>query len=510
MKLRFEVHKKLSQKANHPNSVKTPSSFPCFMLVFNDDWNDYSYRTWFALWYFGKGGSKKLIGELKILNTESSNTFDEIPKSFDSPLSDKFCSLGITSDYYSKLRIILKDDDLIHEVLSYLNDIAWNMSIREKFEKCSGYDFSLTRDYSSQKALKEARFLLNGVDKNNAFSFEYIFHPPYNESLNGKWKVDIPYNPRFFARIYALIGENGVGKTSLLNSFVKSMVSVGKGGFKHKPLFNALNVISSVSSDGYEKDTIRATMPYACYDLDQNYANHDTIIGAVLRISNSQATINNESPLLIYKHFMEVLLQERAEGLFYTKEYEDSVTHERLEKLSIRDDVLREQLKILSSGHLHLLAMVTYLVANLRLSSLVILDEPEIHLHPSAIISFMAFLAMILDKFNSYAIIATHSPLIVREIINDNVYQFIRVEKDNPLIAKVSFDTFGEDISVLYSKIFGYDDKNSIFSRVVANLADKGHSVSNIETIMKSAMPMNLNARLRINDITRRIAKNNA
>ena len=43
-------------------------------------------------------------------------------------------------------------------------------------------------------------------------------------------------------------------------------------------------------------------------------------------------------------------------------------------------------------------------------------DEPELHLHQNATANTMRMFYRLLEEFNSYAIIATHSPLIIQEI----------------------------------------------------------------------------------------------
>ena len=48
--------------------------------------------------------------------------------------------------------------------------------------------------------------------------------------------------------------------------------------------------------------------------------------------------------------------------------------------------------------------------------------------------------------FNSFAIIATHSPLIVREIVSDNVRVMRKVDGDILRLIPVSYNTLGEDI----------------------------------------------------------------
>jgi len=62
--LHFEVQRKHGQRADYGASVESPEQLPSFVLVFNDDWNDFTYRTWFALFYFdGEHGDGYLFHE---------------------------------------------------------------------------------------------------------------------------------------------------------------------------------------------------------------------------------------------------------------------------------------------------------------------------------------------------------------------------------------------------------------------------------------------------------------
>ncbi|MCM1140360.1 MAG: hypothetical protein NC453_17465 [Muribaculum sp.] len=200
-KIHFEVQKKKTLRADHANSVSNPSQYPSFVLVFNDDWNDYDYYTWFALWYFDEEHKKRFIGELKILHKDEENTFSAIPKSFDEPLSAEFCSLGIDSSYYLRLKAILSDTDYAYEVLSFLHDVAINIKTKEDFENVMGYQSSLLRDMSSEKAMNEAKLLLESRNPDKAYSFIYGFRVPYNKDIDCVWKVSLKYKPLKFKRI---------------------------------------------------------------------------------------------------------------------------------------------------------------------------------------------------------------------------------------------------------------------------------------------------------------------
>ena len=76
----------------------------------------------------------------------------------------------------------------------------------------------------------------------------------------------------------------------------------------------------------------------------------------------------------------------------------------------------------LSSGHGIILLTITKLVETIEEKTLVLLDEPETHLHPPLVSSFIRCLSELLMSTNAVAIIATHSPIILQEVPKNCVW----------------------------------------------------------------------------------------
>ncbi|PJN92440.1 hypothetical protein CNY89_29680, partial [Amaricoccus sp. HAR-UPW-R2A-40] len=72
--------------------------------------------------------------------------------------------------------------------------------------------------------------------------------------------------------------------------------------------------------------------------------------------------------------------------------------------------------KKMSSGHAIIILTLTQLVAQVQEKSLVLMDEPESHLHPPLLSAFIRSLSRLLHRQNGVAIIATHSPVVLQEI----------------------------------------------------------------------------------------------
>ena len=134
---------------------------------------------------------------------------------------------------------------------------------------------------------------------------------------------------------------------------------------------------------------------------------------------------------------------------------------------------LEHLINILSSGQLQVFELITYIYAHIHLSSLLVFDEPEVHMHPSFIMNFMPLLNRLLKEFKSFAIISTHTPLLIRELVQQNVYRMALDPERNPSVERVAFRTFGEDISVLYHYIFEYNESKSYFRQVIRQMINE-------------------------------------
>lgn len=513
----FEVQIKKTQRADHLNSVDFPKKKGAFVLVFNDNWNDYGLYTSFALWYF-PNGEKRLIGELKIISTKDTVTYKLIKDGF-TKLGDNFCSLGQSVSYYRNLKNLLSEKECA-DVLTSLRDCAFDKRIYEEFKADDNMNTSLFRESYAIRTFYEAPSILKGRDPEEAYTFKYTRNNPFDRRLSMDWNVQFDYDSAYFKRCIGIIGENGVGKTRMLSSFTKDFFNSNSLSFSHKPLFSGIIVINSTKHDRYpsERDIFEMRGGnndrlnhhfYRQLSLDA-FEDVNNIVDAIVGLSE-KPTLRNESIIAWFRRSLISSISPSLDNLFELKQ---TIKEEQTwDGQTIQKEVnswepkskeeLNELIRILSSGELHSLALMTFLYANIHLSSLVILDEPEIHLHPSVLINLMNCVYDVLEIYNSYAIIATHSPLIIREIVKKNVYRLKRMDGEVPTLNRVAFDTFGEDIASLYLNIFGYDESNSLFTKVVRKLAysRRKTSTEDIVRIVSDEDRVNLNARMRITQI---------
>ncbi|MBY3196098.1 AAA family ATPase [Rhizobium laguerreae] len=118
----------------------------------------------------------------------------------------------------------------------------------------------------------------------------------------------------------------------------------------------------------------------------------------------------------------------------------------------------------LSSGQKLFSFIVINILGAIRRDSLILIDEPELFLHPTLEIQFIDMLKTILDRFNSKALLATHSLVTVREVPTDCVHVLART-KDGLSIRTPPFQTFGGDMQRISSYVFGDSEASKPFER---------------------------------------------
>ncbi|WLQ16260.1 AAA family ATPase [Hahella aquimaris] len=145
----------------------------------------------------------------------------------------------------------------------------------------------------------------------------------------------------------------------------------------------------------------------------------------------------------------------------------------------------------LSSGQRLFAYIVINILGAIQKNSLILIDEPELFLHPTLEIQFVNMLKMILSRFNSKALLATHSAVTVREVPSDCVHVFERTD-EGLFIKHPPFQTFGGDVQRISSYVFG--DK-SISKPFEAWIRDKLEDYGSADELIE-AMGNELNEEL--------------
>ena len=154
------------------------------------------------------------------------------------------------------------------------------------------------------------------------------------------------------------------------------------------------------------------------------------------------------------------------------------------------DKTYRDQLfGRLSAGQRFIIAVAADVVGFIEERSILLFDEPETHLHPGLLSTLIAILDEILREYQSFAIIATHSPILLQQVPR----RYVRVLKrrgSRTTIALPSLETFGEDLGELTRHVLDLTEPEQDFHAVLDRLVADGMSAEQIEAMFERGLPL--------------------
>lgn len=141
----------------------------------------------------------------------------------------------------------------------------------------------------------------------------------------------------------------------------------------------------------------------------------------------------------------------------------------------------------LSSGYKNILFTMTGITQGLGNRSLVLIDEPETHVHPTLIGPFMQALHCLLSESSALLLMATHSPLVIQQLPSQCVH-IMRFDKEvwkeqtpeadilsASRIETPDLETFGLPQSTLTEHIYGFNmEETSVHHFVQKLMCEKG------------------------------------
>ncbi|KIZ28160.1 AAA family ATPase [Bacillus cereus group sp. Bc222] len=134
----------------------------------------------------------------------------------------------------------------------------------------------------------------------------------------------------------------------------------------------------------------------------------------------------------------------------------------------------RIPLSMLSSGELSLFLRIFDLYDYVEDNSIVLIDEPETHLHPKWIKGYVEILNRLLGTKRCHVIIATHSPLIVSDVPKNSIVA-LKNSREKIEQVKITERTLGLNYDEILSEVFGLDD-------------DKGNMIHEYAKLIESAL----------------------
>ncbi|MBS1659496.1 MAG: AAA family ATPase [Bacteroidetes bacterium] len=468
---------------------------PCFVLEY-DRWNDYTIITQFRLVYWTENRVKIFIGDVKIMTFDSTHTYEVIYKQFTS-LNYLFCSLGQSVDYYENLKKTFPSS--YQSVLLALRDAAFFPKIREEFEYHFVFIKSLLRENITERLMRTIRYELLGIDIATRFKFTYRYTPPGTDQVLDL-RFDFEYDMELAHRVYTLIGKNGTGKTRILSSIARHLAMDSSPNFSpRRPLYAKVFSVSYSFFDHHDIPEPDSSYNYVYCGLkkpDGGWLSTDELKE---RFFHSVKTIQVRKLVKEWKSILKKFTPSDFLAALFIEAPDEHGNHEifDLEQYALRQ-------RMLSSGQSILLYILTEIVAQIRLDSLILYDEPETHLHPNAISELMNSLFYLVEKFESFCIIGTHSPLIVQEMHSRDVYILTRNNEANLTeIRTLEQESFGENLTIITDEIFGNRTIPRHYMQKLKELVDENKTFDEIVRLLEpdAEIPLNLNVKLFIKSL---------
>ncbi len=437
-----------------PSKYEPKESYPCVVLM-EDRWNDHGYYTACKVYVcLRPGGESKSVGKIRVMylgQNEGKWVFSDGLEPFDN-LDTNFCSLASNYEFYKKLKEI--DDKFAIDYLKAIRDVSYNPKIWKLFSEDQCFQTSLLRDRSIATELREnVPKLFSGKRQRYVNEFDFMTRlPGANNDTKINFNFNNKYSPLVDNRVMLLVGINGAGKTQLLsnlaitlNGFVseKSVVNVSEifdkrsksGKVDPAPSFYSVVAISFNAFDKFEipenGDNSKYSYTYCGIRKDaQSLYSESDIIDKIQCTVDSMDTTRMETFLGSIKNILGI---EKADKFLAAN--------------------VAGRYKEMSAGQRLVLNILSHLVANLKKRTLVLIDEPETHLHPSLMTSLISEIFMLLEKYNSFAVIATHSPLIAQQIPSDSI-RVISRDQNYVDVTYPDIECFGGSLSEISNALF--------------------------------------------------------
>lgn len=503
------------------SSKKTLNERDTIFYLRQDNWNDYGFQTQYHLYLSGAhtdDGEPISIGNVKILKKgQRSSDYHQLKTGDFENLGNEYCSLGQSLDYYERIANI--KPNFKDYLFSALNDVIINKKIMEEFIFEEGWKTSIMRYIDSRDDIFTLAPIMINKDYQKLPSIELSFKFN-NESLIDpiEFNFDSPeydYISKLPNRIITLVGRNGSGKSTLLAKISRvayasgvdrndpALIKIGKfepAGLGFPKIIN----ISYSAFDSFQipgiyikekqqilKDMMEMKGRYIFCGIRDICKELETSINEIKTDTRGKLTEN------------EILKDRQSFTNLKSIEQLQIEVDVLLDKIvtSKRDNLLCKVLKILSkessfrallenidekeknkslisifmnssTGHKFVIHSIVNIIAHSNKRSLILFDEPETHLHPPLLAVLMSSIRYILNELDSFAIVATHSPVVVQETLSRHV-KIIRRSNELTKILSPEIQTFGENISAITSHVFSLSSDITEFHYVLDNVMEE-------------------------------------
>ncbi len=482
---------KIDRLSRWSGSALSQDQRPIITLSRNT-WNDYGFKTLFrATAHNVASGGSVDMGDVKIVRRGQSTkdaTYSLLPDAFDS-LDREYCSLGQSLAFYQTLSEL--GHDFAIEYSEAMNDAALSADIRNQFEQEEAFRVSALRTSNALDALENAAALFGQAEPAKVDAFEIRTRLPGAEHEH---RLSFDFRPHngLPHRVSVLVGLNGVGKTALMarlamlvtrfesSSKEQQRTAVGQtfedlGEIIPRPSLYTVIAVSFSAFDDFEIPRI---------------AEGDKYRYVYCGLRRQAGGIRDVSGIAERVHQL-VLEMSDAQRTYLSSILPQIIQREDIGEFVANPTKSRALYASLSAGQRIALNIISELLVSVTERSLVLLDEPEVHLHPQLLSTLMAILGDILTASNSFAIVATHSPIVVQQVPSRSVLVMRRMA-GRPLVNKPAIECFGENLTEIVRTVFEAVESDRSYEQVIDQLLEEtGGDAETVEAIFDNKLGMN-------------------
>ncbi|OCL99588.1 iron-dicitrate transporter ATP-binding subunit [Aliarcobacter thereius] len=489
-------------------------------------WDDFGYKTTFQSKLFFENKDYDLP-QIKILIKDNVNTHsyfktyleEKKENYFLFPLGIDFISLATDIEFYEALKSLL-DENIIFQILEKLSDAVYikNNSILDNKKyllETEGFNLSLLRDMTNKKAYENGWNIIKNDNTEKNLSFKINFKL---SNYNNYHEIEINLKKSIFpSNINILIGSNGTGKSQTISHLIKQLLNIDTMQQLEKlPVFSQIVLIAYSPYEEFithiDSKRFSNIKPYLyfgfrdknnIFDLQlPNRVSSNCILGILEEDKNKEYL----KRLNKFDNFLKVINKaidfdymafEINTDQFYEEneiKYNDKI-YAKINKSSFFDNYnsyLKEiifenglfffkndTLLKLSSGQSIFVQMISNIVASIREDTIILLDEPELYLHPNLEVELLELLKELLDDFKSYAIVSTHSAIIAREVSKDYI-SILKNSNNTIFISRPPFETIGANLERINSYVFFDKDIKKPYQDWLQSLVNKYGSADKV------------------------------
>lgn len=434
-----------------------------FHLV-GDNWNDFGFYTLYKLYYLDKDLKETEIGLIKIGckgqeegATPISDSFEKIP--------DGFFSLGQSVRFYSRLRRL--GDDVRIDCLAGLNDLAYNSKIYDEVIDEEVVKISLLRELNLKTVTKQFRRIAHGGAVLTKYDFDFDIQSGEQVSTF-HFEVEPESLPP--TNIHTIIGTNGAGKTTTLKGIIDGYLE----DKLNEDFSNAIFISFSVFDKNGHYESTNMGKEYYYVGVKTHESKTKSQMDLKIEFYNSISRILSKKRQYYLHRMLEILNADYNLNSFGLIEIlgEFITTTQNNEEVEKCSSLFSEIFDSLSSGHQIILLSITKIVELIVEKTLILIDEPETHLHPPLLSAFIRAISEITIAENAVAILATHSPVVLQEVPKSCV-SIIRKHGAQVKIQRPRFETFGENVGALTEEVFGLEIPKTGFHTLLRKIVDE-------------------------------------